>query len=99
MAVVLSALGQRLHSILDVTIVYPEGIPRLWTLLCSNSMKIKVRVKQIPITAELLGDYLTDRGFRLRFRDWLFKLWDEKDKLIGTLSALPARMPNGGKED
>ena len=54
MAVVLCTLGQRLHSILDVTIVYPEGIPGLWTFLCSNSMEIKVRVKQIPVTPELL---------------------------------------------
>src|SRR5208337_4434901 len=37
MAVVLSTLGQRLHSILDVTIVYPEGVPALWTFLCRNS--------------------------------------------------------------
>jgi len=94
MAVVLSALGQRLHSILDVTIVYPEGTPGLWKFLCSNSMEIKVRVKQIPVTPELLGDYLTDREFRRRLKDWLDKLWDEKDKLIGTLFPLPAHNSN-----
>jgi len=99
MAVVLCTLGQRLHSILDVTIVYPEGVPRLWTFLCSNSMEIKVRVKQIPVTPELLGDYFTDEGFRRRFKDWLVKLWDEKDKLIGTLSPLPAHKSNGAGDD
>ncbi len=95
MAVVLCALGQRLHSILDVTIVYPEGIQGLWTFLCSDSMEIKVRVKQIPLTPELLGDYLGDRGFRRRFKDWLDKLWGDKDKLIGTLLPLPAHKSNG----
>jgi 1-acyl-sn-glycerol-3-phosphate acyltransferase len=99
MAVVLCTLGQRLHSILDVTIVYPEGTPGLWTFLCSNSMEIKVRVKQIPVTAELLGDYLTDQGFRRRFKDWLDKLWDEKDKLIGTLLPLPAHKSNGVEDN
>jgi 1-acyl-sn-glycerol-3-phosphate acyltransferase len=99
MAVVLCTLGQRLHSILDVTIVYPGGTPRLWTFLCSNSMAIKVRVKQIPVTPELLGDYFTDREFRRRFKDWLDKLWDEKDKLIGTLFPLPAHKSNGDEDD
>lgn len=99
MAVVLCTLGQRLRSILDVTIVYPEGIPGLWTFLCSNSMEITVRVKQIPVTPELLGDYFTDQGFRRRFKDWLDKLWDEKDKLIGTLFPLPAKKSNGDKDD
>jgi 1-acyl-sn-glycerol-3-phosphate acyltransferase len=85
LGVVLGTLGQQLHSILDVTIVYPGGAPELWAFLCGNSTEIKVRVKQIPVPPELLGDYLTDRGFRRRFKDWLDKLWDEKDKLIGSL--------------
>ncbi|MGO9020666.1 MAG: acyltransferase [Syntrophobacteraceae bacterium] len=99
MAVVLCTLGQRLHSILDVTIVYPEGTPGLWTLLCSSSMEIKVRVKQIPVTPELLGDYLTDREFRRRFKDWLDKLWAEKDKLIGTLLPMPAQKSDGAGDN
>ncbi|MGV8074252.1 MAG: acyltransferase [Syntrophobacteraceae bacterium] len=99
MAVVLSTLGQRLHSVLDVTIVYPEGTPGLWTFLCSNSMEIKVRVKQIPVTPESLGDYFTDRVFRRRFKDWLDSLWDEKDKLIGTLLPPPAHKSNDSEED
>jgi 1-acyl-sn-glycerol-3-phosphate acyltransferase len=98
MAVVLCTLGQRLHSILDVTIVYPEGTPKLWAFMCSNSMEIKVRVKQIPVTTELLGDYLTDREYRRRFKNWLDKLWDEKDKLIGTLLPLPAHKSNGDED-
>jgi hypothetical protein len=95
MAVVLCTLGQQLHSILDVTIVYPEGVPGLWRFLCTSSLEIKVRVKQIPVTPELLGDYLTDREYRRRFKDWLDKLWDEKDKLIGTLLPLSAHKSNG----
>jgi 1-acyl-sn-glycerol-3-phosphate acyltransferase len=99
MAVVLCTLGRQLHSILDVTIVYPEKTPGLWTFMCSNSMEIKVRVKQIPVTPELVGDYLTDRGFRRQFKDWLDNLWDEKDKLIGTLFPLPAHKSGGVEDD
>jgi 1-acyl-sn-glycerol-3-phosphate acyltransferase len=89
MAVVLGTLGRRLHSILDVTIVYPDGPMGLWKFLCTSSMEIKVRVKQIPVTPELLGD-LKNREFRRRFKDWLDQLWIEKDKLIGNLSRSPA---------
>ncbi len=94
MAVVLCTLGRCLDSILDVTIVYPKGIPGFWKFLCSNSIEIRVRVKRIPIEPELLGDYLTDRGFRRDFKEWLDKLWEEKDKLIGTLHRSPDRISN-----
>ncbi len=83
-AVALYALGRQLSSILDVTIVYPKGTPGLWAFLCANSVQIKVRVKQIPITKELL-ETITDPALRNQFKDWLNTLWGEKDKLIETL--------------
>jgi 1-acyl-sn-glycerol-3-phosphate acyltransferase len=95
-AVVLGALGQRLASILDVTIVYPEGALAIWPFLCSKSMKIRVRVRQLPITQELLGDYLADREFRRRFGIWLNALWTDKDKTIERLLQAPdssSRLP------
>ena len=82
MAVVLCTLGQQFHSILDVTIVYPESVPGLWAFLCGKSIAITVRVKQIPVTPELLGDYTTDREYRRRFKDWLDNIWAAKDELI-----------------
>jgi 1-acyl-sn-glycerol-3-phosphate acyltransferase len=96
-AVVLYSLGERLHSILDVTIVYPKGTPGLWSFLCSNSTEIKVRVKQMAVTPELL-QAVRDRASRQRFNDWLDKLWDEKDKLIGSLLPQPA-LKSDGVED
>jgi 1-acyl-sn-glycerol-3-phosphate acyltransferase len=91
-AIVLGTMGERLESILDVTIVYPEGVPQIWAFLCSKSMVVKVRVKQLPVTKDLIGDYLTDRQFRRRFNDWLDTLWTEKDELIETLL-----QPGGGR--
>lgn len=98
MAVVLNSLGKRLHSILDVTIVYPKGTPGLWTFLCTNSIEIKVRVKQIPLTPELI-ETVTDRASRVHFKDWLDKLWAEKDKLIGTLLNPPPDRSNGAGDN
>jgi 1-acyl-sn-glycerol-3-phosphate acyltransferase len=84
-AVVLSSMGDRLESILDVTIAYPGGVSGLWRFLCSRSVRITVRVKQIPINSDLQGDFFADRGYRQRFVAWLNNLWEEKDKLMGEL--------------
>jgi 1-acyl-sn-glycerol-3-phosphate acyltransferase len=84
-ALVLGSMGSQLRSILDVTIVYPEGVQSIWTFLCSKSMTVKVRIKQLPVTEGLIGDYLVDREFRQRFNNWLNNLWAEKDQLIETL--------------
>src|SRR3546814_21162210 len=35
-AFTLSALGEQLHSLLDVTIVYPEGSRGFWDFLCGR---------------------------------------------------------------
>ncbi len=84
-AAVLHAMGDRIHRILDVTIVYPGGRHSFWALLCGNIEEIKVRVRSLPVGAELLGDPLNDGGFRLRFQQWLNDLWAEKDRQIDGL--------------
>jgi 1-acyl-sn-glycerol-3-phosphate acyltransferase len=89
-ALVLGTMGNQLRSLLDVTIVYPKGVQNIWTFLCSKSMTVTVRVKQLPVTEELIGDYLIDREFRQRFNNWLNNLWTEKDHLIETLLQPPA---------
>jgi 1-acyl-sn-glycerol-3-phosphate acyltransferase len=84
-AFVLSAMGQQLDSILDVTIVYPEGGKSFWAFLCGRVTEIKVRVESLPISEEICGDYFKDREFRRRFIRWLNSLWAEKDKRIDGL--------------
>ncbi len=85
MAVTLGTMGDLLDKILDVTIVYPQGVVGLWPFLCAKSIRITVRVNQIPVTGELCGDFFSDRDFRRRFVDWLNRLWAEKDRLVGDL--------------
>jgi 1-acyl-sn-glycerol-3-phosphate acyltransferase len=84
-AVVLACMGSRIHSVLDVTIVYPQGAPGLWTFLCNRSMEIKVRVKQLAVTRELLGSTHEDVDSRQSLNDWLNALWREKDDEIDRL--------------
>jgi 1-acyl-sn-glycerol-3-phosphate acyltransferase len=85
-AFVLGALGEQIHQVLDVTIVYPEGVQNFWALLCGKIKMIKVRVRSLPVSAELLGDYINDGHFRLGMQRWLNNLWEEKDRCIEEIS-------------
>jgi 1-acyl-sn-glycerol-3-phosphate acyltransferase len=85
-AFTLSALGERLNSLLDVTIVYPQGPQGFWAFLCGRVRSVVVEVKQLRIPADLFaGDYEADPEFRKRFQDWIAQLWADKDRRIGEL--------------
>ncbi len=81
-AYVLTSMGDQLHAILDVTIVYPNNVKSFWAFVCGEVGEIKVRVRSVPVTNDLLGDYAMDRSFRVRFHTWLNDLWAEKDRRI-----------------
>jgi 1-acyl-sn-glycerol-3-phosphate acyltransferase len=81
-AFVLGSLEEQLHRVLDVTIVYPDGVTNFWALLCGKIRKINVRVRSLPVSPELLGDYANDRRFRARLQHWLNDIWAEKNQYI-----------------
>ena len=86
-AFVLDAMGGALHSILDVTIVYPDGRPSMFDLMANRLGDVHVHVRERSIPAELLGgDYQHDAAFRERMQNWLNDVWTEKDELIAQLS-------------
>ncbi len=87
-ALALNAMGAKFESILDVTIVYPEGIPGFWDFLCGRMQRVTVRVRSIPIPPALLqGDYGSDPAFREAFSTWVQQLWQDKDAQIAALLA------------
>ncbi len=82
-AFVLDAMGGALHSILDITIVYPDGRPSMLDLFANRVREVRVNIRERPIPADLLGgDYQNDPAFRERMQAWLNELWSEKDRLI-----------------
>ena len=86
LATALSAMGERFDALLDVTIVYPEGVPSFWDLLSGKVKQIVVRVREREIPRELLeGDYEGDPAFRARMQAWVQELWAEKDRGIGEI--------------
>jgi 1-acyl-sn-glycerol-3-phosphate acyltransferase len=84
---VLSAMEGRIHRILDVTIDYSEGPRSFWAFVCGRIKRATVRVRSLPVTEDLVGDYAEDRAFRVHFQHWLNELWHEKDRLIQELRA------------
>jgi 1-acyl-sn-glycerol-3-phosphate acyltransferase len=89
-ALALNAMGDKFQALLDVTIVYPDGIPGFWTFLSGRIRRVIVRVRSIPIPAELLhGDYGSDAAFREAFSAWVQQLWQDKDAQMAALLNRP----------
>jgi 1-acyl-sn-glycerol-3-phosphate acyltransferase len=82
----LAAMGEQFEALLDVTIVYPQGTPTFWHLLCGRIDAVSVRVQQREIPAQVLGgDPVADKAYRQRIGDWVEGQWRDKDRLIETL--------------
>lgn len=87
-AVALASMGELFDAILDVTIVYPQGAPRFWSMCCGEHVDVIVDVQKRPIDPSLIeGDYENDREFRRYVHQWLGSLWADKDRYIDTLTA------------
>ncbi len=84
---VLCSMGEQIHRVLDVTIVYPDGVTNFWAFLCGKIRKIKVRVRSLSVSAELLGDYTSDRHFRAGLQRWLNNMWAEKNRYMQEMKA------------
>ena len=84
-AFVLDAMGDALHAILDVTIVYPGGAGTMLDLVAGRVRDIRVHVRELPIERDLRGDYEQDAAFRERFQTRINALWQDKDEQIGRM--------------
>ncbi len=85
-AFVLGALGEKLTEMVDVTISYPDGAPKMWDFFCGRARRIIVDVKVRHIPTELRrGDYAQDEGYRTAVQNWVHEIWTEKDDLIASL--------------
>ena len=78
-AFVLDAMGDALHAILDVTIVYPNGPCTMMDLIAGRVREVRVHVRELPMQPSLIGSYDEDTAFRGRIKAWVNTLWSEKD--------------------
>ncbi len=87
-AVALGAMGELFDALLDVTLVYRDGVPQFWAMCCGHPVHVVVDIRQRPIEQWLVeGDYETDREFRRSVHGWLGEIWQEKDELIQRMDA------------
>lgn len=85
-AIALSAMGNLFDAMLDVTIVYPDGVPKFWGLCCGDEVRVIAEVRARRIAQALVdGDYQNDRSFRREMHQWLGAIWQEKDQRFDAL--------------
>lgn len=96
-AFVLGAMGEMLHKMLDVTIVYPDKARGFWDYLCGRIQRVVIHIRTIDIPNQFLGmDYANDDALREEFQVWIAQVWAEKDRRIETI--LNGR-PSGQQKD
>lgn len=81
-ALVLYAMGDILHNLIDTTIVYPNNDRSLWNFVCGKIKKVSVHYTAIQIPENMIGDYYNDIEFRKQFQKELNLIWENKDQLI-----------------
>ena len=88
-AFALNAMGDKFQSLLDCTIVYPNGIPSFVDFMQGKVPEVIVRIREVPIPSEFCqGDYENDAEFKKRFQTWVSDLWSDKDQQIGELKQM-----------
>jgi 1-acyl-sn-glycerol-3-phosphate acyltransferase len=94
LGIALATMGEQFETLLDVTIVYPQGTPRFWDLLCGRIEAVTVRVRQRAIPTQVLGgDPIGDKAYRQRLSTWVEEQWLAKDELIEELQRKSAPQP------
>ena len=82
-AVAMASMGELFGSLLDVTLVYPDGPASFWDMCCGKHVCVLMNVRERPIEEWLVdGDYQNDRVYRRLVHAWLGEIWQEKDDLI-----------------
>ncbi|HSG88595.1 MAG TPA: acyltransferase [Pseudomonadales bacterium] len=83
---VLGAMGDQLNAVVDVTLVYPGGVPSFWDFLCGRVERVIVDIALSPLDRSLTGgDYIRDDAYRLLIQEWVTRCWELKDERIDAL--------------
>lgn len=88
LALALGALGQQIDGFLDMTIVYPDGIPKYSDFWKGKVKRIGIDIHFEHIPTELLtGDYHQNPIIKEKMYAWIDHLWQQKDAKIATILA------------
>jgi 1-acyl-sn-glycerol-3-phosphate acyltransferase len=86
LALALNILGDQIDALVDMTIVYPDGVPGYGEFWLGEVPRIAVNLRKISIPEWVLGgNYEDDPEYKERFQIWVDELWTEKDQLINDM--------------
>jgi len=86
-AMSLETMGDLFDGLLDVTIVYPRGIPTFMDLMTGSLEEVIVTARLRPIPPELLSGARGQGVDRTQLQQWVNTLWEEKDAEIDQIKA------------
>lgn len=88
LALALNILGDQIDALVDMTIVYPDGVPGYGEFWLGEVPRIAVNLRKIDIPAWVAGgNYEEDAEFREKFQQWVDQIWTDKDQLISEMKA------------
>ena len=92
LSLAIEALGENIDGILDMTIVYPDGVPSYSDLWKGNVKRLGVDVRYIEMPKTLFtaiqnGGYESDADVKAQMFEWLDAAWQQKDKRITAMLA------------
>ena len=86
LALALHILGNKIDALVDMTIVYPDGVPGYGDFWLGEVPRIAVNLRKIEIPDWVFtGNYEEDPEFKARFQLWIDDLWKEKDQMISDM--------------
>lgn len=86
-AFALNAMSGTLDQLVDVTIVYPHGVPTFWQFVSGQVPAVTVNVTVDDIEQSLIGDYENDPEFKVKMQQWVNQRWQDKQALIEQLQS------------
>lgn len=92
LSLAINALGSEIDGLLDMTIVYPDGVPTYSDLWKGNIKRLGVDVRYLDIPAELFagikrGGYENDEQVKAQMFAWIEQVWRDKDQRISAMLA------------
>ncbi|MEC5209362.1 1-acyl-sn-glycerol-3-phosphate acyltransferase [Psychrobacter sp. PL15] len=92
LSLAINALGEDMDGILDMTIVYPDGVPTYSDLWKGNIKRLGVDVRHIKMPDDLFtaiqnGGYENDEPIKAQMFEWVEQIWRQKDQRITSMLA------------
>ena len=79
---VLCQLNDRVHRIVDLTLIYPGVVPSFWQFMCGRCRTIDVHIRSFEV----------DDRFREELGDRVDSIWSQKDALIEKVRVKPLNL-------